>query len=145
MSDNHFFLTTHLIETLQVPERELIREFLGRPDDIIETPTPAQRLIYGDKRRRVPILWDVDDPVLSGAVQNQDSYMQAVAAQRPYFYEHIEELTDRSFDEFFALTGRRYRRVNTYRVEDADYLILGMGSMIPTAEAVGKSIASLNL
>jgi len=130
------FLTTHLIETLQVPERELIRDFLGRPDDIIDTPTPAQRLIYGDKRRRVPMLWDVDDPVLSGAVQNQDSYMQAVAAQRPYFYDHIEELADRSFEEFFALTGRRYRRVNTYRAEDADYLIVGMGSMIPTAEAV---------
>jgi pyruvate-ferredoxin/flavodoxin oxidoreductase len=27
------FLTTHLIEPLQVPERELIEEFLGRPDD----------------------------------------------------------------------------------------------------------------
>jgi pyruvate-ferredoxin/flavodoxin oxidoreductase len=130
------FLTTHVIETVLVPERELIQEFLGRPDDIIDTPTPAQRLIYGDKRRRVPILWDVDDPVLSGAVQNQDSYMQAVAAQRPYFYDHIDELADRSMEEFFRLTGRRYQRVNTYRAEDADYLILGMGSMIPTAEAV---------
>jgi pyruvate-ferredoxin/flavodoxin oxidoreductase len=130
------FLTTHLIETLQVPERGLVQEFLGRPDDIIDTPTPAQRLIYGEKRRRVPILWDVDDPVLSGAVQNQDSYMQAVAAQRPYFYEHVEELTDRCLDEFFALTGRRYRRVNTYRAEDAEYVIVGMGSMIPTAEVV---------
>jgi pyruvate-ferredoxin/flavodoxin oxidoreductase len=130
------FLTTHLIETVMVPERELIAEYLGRPDDIIDTPTPAQRLIYGDKRRRVPMLWDVDDPVLSGAVQNQDSYMQAVAAQRPYFYDHIEELTDRCMEEYFLLTGRRYRRVSTYRAEDADYLIVGMGSMIPTAEAV---------
>ena len=32
------FLTTHLIESLVVPERELIREYLGRPDDIIECP-----------------------------------------------------------------------------------------------------------
>ena len=28
------FLTTHLIESIQIPERELIAEFLGRPDDI---------------------------------------------------------------------------------------------------------------
>ena len=38
------FLTTHLIESLMLPERELIAEFLGRPDDIIDTPTPAQRI-----------------------------------------------------------------------------------------------------
>ena len=36
------FLTTHLIESIQIPERELIREFLGRPDDIINTTTPGQ-------------------------------------------------------------------------------------------------------
>ena len=42
------FLTTHLIESMLVPERELIAEYLGRPDDMIETPTPAQRIIYGD-------------------------------------------------------------------------------------------------
>ena len=58
------FLTTHLIETLQIPERELIAEYLGRPDDIIDTQTPAQRLIYGDKRRRIPEIWDVDRPLM---------------------------------------------------------------------------------
>ena len=130
------FLTTHLIESMMVPERELIAEYLGRPDDIIETPTPAQRIIYGEKRRRIPQLWDVDNPVMAGLVQNQDSYMQSVAAQRPFFFDHIQELADRAFREFAALTGRDYRRVMTYRADDADYLILGQGSMIPTAEAV---------
>src|SRR5210317_713170 len=63
------FLTTHLIESLLLPERELIAEYLGRPDDIIATPTPAQRMIFGDMRRRVPELWDVDNPLMSGLVQ----------------------------------------------------------------------------
>ncbi len=130
------FLTTHLIETLLLPERELIREYLGRPDDIIETPTPAQRIIYGDTRRRIPELWDVDNPVMAGIVQNQDSYMQSVAAQRPFFFDHIQALTDRAFDEFYELTGRRYERVMGYRTDDADYLILGQGSVIPSAQAV---------
>src|SRR5210317_380901 len=62
------FLTTHLIESLLLPERELIKEYLGRPDDIIDTPTPAQRIIYGDTRRRIPELWDVDNPVMAGIV-----------------------------------------------------------------------------
>jgi len=130
------FLTTHLIESMLVPERELIAEYLGRPEDVIETPTPAQRIIYGDTRRRIPVLWDVDNPVMAGLVQNQDSYMQSVAAQRPFFFDHAPALADRAFEEFYRLTGRRYARVMSYRAEDADYLIVGQGSMIPSAETV---------
>jgi len=130
------FLTTHLIEPLMVPERELVAEFLGRPDDFIDCPTPAQKLVYGATRRRVPEVWDVDKPMVSGTVQNQDAYMQAVAAQRPYFFNHIADLTDVTMAEYHALTGRRYRRVSGYRMDDAEYVILGQGSMIVQAEAV---------
>ena len=130
------FLTTHLIESLLLPERELIAEFLGRPDDIINTPTAAQRIIYGDTRRRIPVLWDVDNPVMAGAVQNQDSYMQSVAAQRPFFFEHIQSIADESFETFYQLTGRHYARTLGYRTDDAEYLLIGQGSVIPSAEVV---------
>ncbi|MDH3648821.1 MAG: 2-oxoacid:acceptor oxidoreductase family protein, partial [Saprospiraceae bacterium] len=130
------FLTTHLIESMLLPERALIKEYLGRPDDIISTPTEAQKIIYGETRRRIPELWDVDNPVMAGIVQNQDSYMQSVAAQRPFFFDHLKDLTDQSFDEFYELTGRRYARVMSYRADDADYLILGQGSLVPSAEVV---------
>ncbi|MBK1681917.1 2-oxoacid:acceptor oxidoreductase family protein [Rhodocyclus tenuis] len=130
------FLTTHLIESARLPERELVAEFLGRPDDLIDSPTPAQQMIYGPKRRRVPAIWDVDTPMVSGVVQNQDAYMQAVAAQRPYFFAHISDLSEKCMAEFAELTGRRYNRVSTYAAADADYLIVGMGSMIVQAEAV---------
>jgi pyruvate-ferredoxin/flavodoxin oxidoreductase len=130
------FLTTHLIEPLQVPERELIAEYLGRPDDLIDCPTPAQRMLYGEQRRRVPELWDVDNPVLAGPVENQDAYMQSVVAQRPYFFDHIEAIADQCMAEYSELTGRAYQRVKGYRMDDADYVILGQGSMIVQAEAV---------
>ncbi len=130
------FLTTHLIETLKIPERALIEEFLGHPEDMIDTPTPAQKILFGEKRRRVPILWDIDNPVLSGPVQNQDAYMQSVAAQRPYFFDHIAAITDQCMEEYGELTGRYYKRVSTYRCDDAEYLIIGQGSMLGTAEAV---------
>lgn len=136
------FLTTHLIESLYLPERELIKEYLGRPDDIIDTPTPAQRIIYGEQRRRIPELWDVDNPMMAGIVQNQDSYMQSVAAQRPFFFNHIKELTDQAFREYAELTGRNYKRVMSYKADDADYLILGQGSVVTSAEAVVDYIRS---
>jgi pyruvate-ferredoxin/flavodoxin oxidoreductase len=130
------FLTTHLIESAVLPERELVAEFLGKPDDLIDTPTPAQQMLFGPKRRRVPAIWDVDSPVVSGTVQNQDAYMQATAGQRPYFFDHIEGIADACMAEYAALTGRRYQRVAAFKAEDADYLIVGMGSMIVQAEAV---------
>jgi pyruvate-ferredoxin/flavodoxin oxidoreductase len=130
------FLTTHLIESLQLPERAFIEEYLGRPEDIIDTPTPAQRVLYGDTRRRIPQLWDVDNPLMSGIVQNQDAYMQSVAAQRPFFFDHVQDLTEQAFEEFYRLCGRRYERVMSYRADDADYLIVGQGSLVPSAEAV---------
>jgi pyruvate-ferredoxin/flavodoxin oxidoreductase len=130
------FLTTHLIESILLPERELIAEYLGRPDDMIETPTPAQRLMYGETRRRIPELWTVDNPMMAGTVQNQDAYMQSVASQRPFFFDHIQELSEQCFSEFSALTGRQYARVNTYKCEDADYIIFGQGSVVSSAETV---------
>jgi pyruvate-ferredoxin/flavodoxin oxidoreductase len=130
------FLTTHLIESVRLPERELIEEFLGLPEDVIETPTPAQRLLFGETRRRVPELWDVDNPLMAGVVQNQDAYMQSVAAQRPFFFQHIADFADAAFEEFHALTGRRYASVLGHRVADADYLVVAQGSAVPTAEAV---------
>ncbi|MBL3599734.1 MAG: 2-oxoacid:acceptor oxidoreductase family protein [gamma proteobacterium endosymbiont of Lamellibrachia anaximandri] len=136
------FLTTHLIEPLQVPERELIAEFLGRPDDEIESPTPAQKMLYGEKRRRIPMIWDVDNPMQSGGVQNQDAYMQTQAAQRPYFYDHIADLTEQVMDEYYELTGRRYDRIGSFNADKADYLIVGMGSMVVQARSVAEYLAT---
>jgi pyruvate-ferredoxin/flavodoxin oxidoreductase len=130
------FLTTHLIESLLLPERALIEEYLGKPEDIIETPTAAQRILYGETRRRIPLLWDVDNPIMSGLVENQDSYMQSVAAQRPYFFAHVQELADQAFMEFYRLTGRLYARTMTHLADDAEYLIVGQGSVVPSAAAV---------
>ena len=130
------FLTTHLIETATLPERELVAEYLGKPDDLIDTPTAAQAMLYGPRRRRVPMLWDVDVPMASGSVQNQDAYMQSVAAQRPYFFDEVRPLADRCMAEYAELTGRRYARLSSWRTDDADYVIFGMGSMVVQAEAV---------
>lgn len=130
------FLTSHVIETLQLPEAELVKEFLGNPSDIIESPTPAQKLMFGEKRRRIPELLDVDYPAMLGTVQNQDSYAQGVAAQRPFFFDHIEEIADQVFEEFASLTGRRYARASGYRVDGADYVAIGQGSIVWNLEEV---------
>ena len=127
---------TQAIESLHFPEDALIAAYLGKADDLIDSPTPAQAMVFGAQRRRVPTSWDVDRPLVSGVVQNQDAYMQATAAQRPYFFEHLPALADACMDEYAQLTGRRYRRADAYRCADADTLIVAMGSLAADAEAV---------
>ncbi|NNG17962.1 MAG: 4Fe-4S binding protein [Gemmatimonadales bacterium] len=147
------FLTSHVIESVLLPERELVQEYLGDPSDIIDSPTPAQRYVFGEQRRRIPEIFDLDYPTMMGVVQNQDSYQQGVAAQRPFYFDHLPELTDQAFEEYAALTGRRYARAAGYRLEDAEFVIAGQGSVIPNAEAAcdylresrGLKIGVLNL
>ena len=130
------FLTSHVVQSYRQPEPGLIREFLGDPADLIETPTAAQRTVFGEKRRRIPELYDFDYPSSMGVVQNSESYAQGVAAQRPFYFDHIAELADRAFSEFEDLTGRNYARATGYRLEDADYVLVGQGSVVRDAEAV---------
>ncbi|MDX1622973.1 MAG: 2-oxoacid:acceptor oxidoreductase family protein [Gemmatimonadota bacterium] len=147
------FLTSHVIEAIRQPEPELIAEYLGDPSDTIESPTPAQRLVFGETRRRIPELFDYDYPAMLGTVQNQDSYAQGVAAQRPFYFDHVVELADRALEEYHELTGRRYERASGHRLEDAEWVIAGQGSVVANAEAVadwlresrGLKVGVLNL
>ncbi len=109
------FLTTHTIQNVQLNEKDLMKEFVGNP---------YKKLIN---------LMDPYHPVMSGVVQNQDSYMKGKIAQRTY-YDKVQSILEQTMEMFFNLTGRRYGLIETYRMEDADYAILGMGSMTETAE-----------
>ena len=115
------FLTTHTIESLRLPELELMKEFIGDPS--------------GEHRLRN--LMDPVHPIMSGVVQNQDSYMKGKIAQR-YFYDRIPPITKRVMDEFYALTGRRYGMIDGYALDNAEYAIVGMGSVVETASATAK-------
>ncbi|UCC71956.1 MAG: 2-oxoacid:acceptor oxidoreductase family protein [Gemmatimonadota bacterium] len=134
------FLTSHVIESVMLPEDELVKEYLGDPSDIIESVTPAQKMVFGEKRRRIPEMFDLDYPAMVGVVQNQDSYAQGVAAQRPFFFDHVQPLVDRAMQEYYELTGRRYARATGYRLEDAEYVILAQGSAVWNAEAVADHL-----
>jgi pyruvate-ferredoxin/flavodoxin oxidoreductase len=110
------FLTTHTLETIRLPEPEFMKEYVGAP------------------ARKLRKLFDPTRPVLSGCVQNQDSYMKGKVAQR-YFYDRVSPALSTAFEEFGRLTGRHYDFLRPYRMQDAEYAFIGMGSMMDTAEA----------
>jgi pyruvate-ferredoxin/flavodoxin oxidoreductase len=129
------FLTSHLERTFYKHESELIREYLGAPDDIIDCPTEAQRVLFGPTRRRVPKMMDLTSPILLGPVQNQEHYMQGILARRNNFAEPILDFLEAAYKDFGDLTGRYYGLVTKYKTEDADTVFVSLGSAAENIEA----------
>jgi pyruvate-ferredoxin/flavodoxin oxidoreductase len=109
------FLTTHTVESVRLIEPEFMQEFVGSPQE------------------KLMNLMDPANPMMSGVVQNQDSYMKGKIAQR-WYYDQVEPALQDAFEEFYRKTGRRYDFVIPYRCEDAEYILVGMGSYMETAQ-----------
>jgi pyruvate-ferredoxin/flavodoxin oxidoreductase len=147
------FLTSHLERTFYKHESELIRLFLGAPDDIIDCPTESQRILFGPKRRRVPRMIDLTNPVLLGPVQNQENYMQGIAARRNNFSEPIAQFLEEAYADFGKLTGRYYGMLTAYKAADADTVFVSLGSAAENIEAAvdylrqrrGAKVGSIHL
>src|SRR5260370_28979413 len=88
----------------------------------------------GDRKEKLVNLMAPANPMMSGVVQNQDSYMKGKIAQR-WYYDRIEPALENAFAEFYRKTGRRYDFLEPYRCEDADYILIGMGCYMETAKA----------
>ena len=129
------FLTSHLERTFFMHEADLIREFLGDADDIIDCPTEAQRILFGPKRRRVPEMIDLKNPILLGPVQNQEHYMNGVVARRNNFAEPILGFLEDGFKLFGELTGRHHGLISCYKTDDADTVFVSLGSAAENIEA----------
>lgn len=115
------FLTTHTVEDVFLIEKELIREYLK----------PAGEAVLN--------LVDPENPMMSGTVVNQDAYMRGKVAQRAY-YRQLKETLVANMKEFAELTGREYGLIDCYRMEDAEYAIVGMGSYMETARATVRKL-----
>jgi pyruvate-ferredoxin/flavodoxin oxidoreductase len=129
------FLTSHLERTFYKHESELLREYLGAPEDIIDCPTESQRILFGPTRRRVPRMIDLTNPVLLGPVQNQEHYMQGVVARRNNFTEPILKFLEEAYGDFGKLTGRYYGLITQFKTEDADTVFVSLGSAAENIEA----------
>ncbi|HET9614730.1 MAG TPA: 2-oxoacid:acceptor oxidoreductase family protein, partial [Candidatus Limnocylindrales bacterium] len=111
------FLTTHTMESMRLPEDDLLRAFVGDP------------------RERIRTWFDPEQPLMTGVVQNQDSYMKGRLGQRA-FYDRLPGELAAAFDEWAALTGRHHAAIQTYRTEDAAEIVVAMGTIADTATAV---------
>jgi pyruvate-ferredoxin/flavodoxin oxidoreductase len=110
------FLTTHTVENVYLLDLDFMKEYVGKPED------------------KIINLYDVDNPLMIGVVQDQDSYMKGKIAQRHY-YAHMRPTLEEAMEVFYQATGRKYGLIDTYKMEDAEIAFVGMGSYMETAEA----------
>jgi pyruvate-ferredoxin/flavodoxin oxidoreductase len=87
----------------------------------------------GDPKQKLFNLMDTSSPMMSGVVQNQDSYMKGKIAQR-WYYDRVMPALAEAFELFAQKTGRKYDFLMPYRCEDAEYILIGLGGYMETAE-----------
>ena len=211
------FSTSHMLCEANLPEPELLGEYLGDPAGRIPCPTVAQEILFGARgrvhqlttwvnrnrddlmpadrtalteylsahaerieadeagllvaetlawipeplhgawrrqwlnalakgtRQRVPALVDVNNPGLTGPVQNQPDFQAGAVDHRTHFADAVPALVGQAMAEYGALTGRTYSPVMAYDCEDADFIMVGLGSITDDVRAVLPHLRSQGL
>ncbi|MGC9554465.1 MAG: transketolase C-terminal domain-containing protein [Thermoplasmatota archaeon] len=109
------FVLTHTMEGVQVPAQEDV-------DDFLPPYTPKHGVL------------DPAHPATFGSFGTPEVYQEFKYMQTRAL-EDSPAVIDQVFDDFERRFGRRYSRITPYRCEDADVVLLTMGSMTGTARA----------
>ena len=114
------FITTHSMERCELMDDETAAKFLGQRDAIH------------------PLL-DTDNPLAAGMFCDQDSYFELHKAQRDAVTA-AKPVIKEIGDEWAAICGRPFDFVDTYECEDADYIIVTVGSSAGNARHVARGL-----
>lgn len=92
-----------------------------------------------------------DHPVLRGSATNPDIYFQSREAANS-FYDALPELVEEAMTDLAKVTGREHHLFDYYGAEDADRIIIAMGSVCQTVQetvdylnAKGEKVGLLNV
>jgi pyruvate-ferredoxin/flavodoxin oxidoreductase len=103
-------------------------------DDIISSMMDSGDLAQFRHRALSP-----ERPVIRGTSQNPDVFFQAREAVNPY-YDAFADIVQNAMDRFAELSGRQYRLFDYVGADDAERVLLLMGS---GAEAVEETVEHL--
>jgi len=127
--------TARSLQDVRLPSADLAFEFLGAAGDFFTPPTPAQKMLFGDQRRRVPRWFDLDRPALFGAVHDTQTWGLAAAGQRAFFGDHVGAILEHAFEGYGKATGRLHGALVGYDIKDSKLILVAQGAAIETARA----------
>ena len=108
------FILTHTVEPVEIPDQEVVDEFLGEYE-----PKHA----YVDPKR----------PITQGTLAFPAHYMEARYTVWEA-NENARKVIDEVFAEFEKRFGRKYQKVEEYRTDDAEIIFVTMGSLAGTVK-----------
>ena len=114
------FVLTHTMEVVDVPDQKEVDEFL---------PPYTTSASYLDPKK----------PATIGSFGTPEYYMEFKYAEEQAM-NAAENVIDEAFAEFKHKFGREYKKINTYQTEDADIILVSMGSMSGTARATVRQL-----
>jgi pyruvate ferredoxin oxidoreductase alpha subunit len=82
---------------------------------------------------------DFSRPVTYGAQTEEDWHFEHKAKQHKALMD-ARPVIDEVFEEFEKLSGRKYKRVETYMMEDAEVALVGLGTTVETARVAAKQL-----
>ncbi len=91
-------------------------------------------------RQLVPAFVDPHNPGMTGPVQNQPDFQAGAVDHLTHFASEVPALVRRAMAEYAELTGRRYDPIMTYDCEDAEVVMVALGSVTDDVRAVLKAV-----
>jgi pyruvate-ferredoxin/flavodoxin oxidoreductase len=116
----HFFdgfRTSHEVAKIHSIDTDVIKEMI------------SNEYVTAHRKRAL----SPEHPVIRGTSQNPDVFFQARESVNPY-YQAMPGIVQKCMDKFAALTGRAYHLFDYVGADDAEKVILLMGSGAETAE-----------
>jgi pyruvate-ferredoxin/flavodoxin oxidoreductase len=118
----HFFdgfRTSHEIQKVQAPATE----------DMIKLMDTEALQAFRDRSL------NPEHPVTRGTAQNPDIYFQARESANK-FYEVVPDIVEEYMQEMKKINGREYHPFTYYGADDAEYVVIAMGSVTETIKEV---------
>ena len=109
------FILTHTVEPVDIPSQEDVDKFLP----------PYEPISYLDPK----------DPMSLGTFTDPDYYMEA-RHDMAVAMEGAKDIIRRVNKEFEEVFGRKYNLVEKYKTEDAEIILVAMGSICGTIKTV---------
>ncbi len=138
VADLRAFLAAKADEVEKDNDGELVDATLAWVPEDLHGPWRRQWVNSWEKgtRQLVPALVDVNNPGLTGPVQNQPDFQAGSVDHRTHFASAVPALVRQAMSEYSELTGRHYAPVLTYDCDDADVVMIGLGSVGDDVRAV---------
>ena len=103
--------------------------------EVIDTEDMAKLLDFDAVQEFKERALNPEHPVTRGTAQNPDIYFQAKESANK-FYDNVPDIVENYMQEISKLTGREYHPFDYYGAEDAENIIVAMGSVTDTIKEV---------